>query len=138
MGIESSLKFRTTQGLVKASLTKRAKGSPVQSNLTLDKTMHGFPCVAVCDVVTTIITITITITITAHLLCDRLQLVPKDVHHHVKGVEGEPGGEEDDADCNQQQICSTSPCQFSCKPKQQQKIEEMKKKNISSETKSKR
>ena len=126
MGIESSLKFRTTQGLVKASLTKRAKGSPVQSNLTLDKTMHGFPCVAVCDVVTTIITITITI----HLLCDRLQLVSKDVHHHVEGVEGEPGGEEDDADCNQQQICSTSPCQFSCKPKQQQKIEEMKKKHI--------
>ena len=62
-----------------------------------------------------------------YLLCDGLQVVSKDVHHHVEGVEGEPGGEEDDTDCDQQQICSTSPCQFSCKPKQQQKIEEMKK-----------
>ena len=84
--------------------------------------MHGFTCAAVCDIITTMI---ITITISIHLLCDRLQLVPKDVHHHVEGVEGEPGGEEDDTDCDQQQICSTSPCQFSCKPKQQQKIEEM-------------
>ena len=36
------------------------------------------------------------------LLCDRLQVVAEDVHHHVEGVEGEPGGEEDDADCDQQ------------------------------------
>lgn len=33
-----------------------------------------------------------------YLLCDGLQVVSKDVHHHVEGVEGEPGGEEDDAD----------------------------------------
>ena len=69
--------------------------------------------------------VTISTSISLDLLCDGLKVVAKDVHHHVEGVEGEPGGEEDDADCDQQQICSTSPCQFSCKPKQQQKIEEM-------------
>ena len=51
-----------------------------------------------------------------YLLCDGLQVVSKDVHHHVEGVEREPGGEEDHADGDQQQICSTSPCQFPCKP----------------------
>ena len=78
----------------------------------------SFPCLCAPDVITIIsITIAIVITISIHLLRDSLQLVSKDVHHHVEGVEGEPGGEEDDTDCYQQQVCSTSPRQFSCKPK---------------------
>ena len=60
--------------------------------------------------------VTISTSISLDLLCDGLQVVAKDVHHHVEGVEGEPGGEEDDADRNQQQVCSPSPRQFSSKP----------------------
>ena len=60
--------------------------------------------------------VTISISISLDLLCDGLKVVAKDVHHHVEGVEGEPGGEEDDADRYQQQVCSTSPRQFSSKP----------------------
>ena len=60
--------------------------------------------------------VTISTSISLDLLCDGLQVVAKDVHHHVEGVEGEPGGEEDDADRYQQHVCSTSPRQFSSKP----------------------
>ena len=60
--------------------------------------------------------VTISFSISLDLLRDGLKVVAKDVHHHVEGVEGEPGGEEDDADRYQQQVCSTSPRQFSSKP----------------------
>ena len=60
--------------------------------------------------------VTISFSISLDLLRDGLKVVAKDVHHHVEGVEGEPGGEEDDADRYQQHVCSTSPRQFSSKP----------------------
>ena len=60
--------------------------------------------------------VTISFSISLDLLRDGLKVVAKDVHHHVEGVEGEPGGEEDDADRYQQQVCSASPRQFSSKP----------------------